>query len=349
MGDAMGHEAGGSGVGPRRGARRWAVRLTGAVAAVVALLGCTGLPGSTPADSVDTTDSTAPEAGVPLDVLLVFDNSGSMADEGAAVLLSAAAIVDALGDADWRLGVTTTSAHAAYGPTAGTDPGEAGTLAGDYIEPGEGAADALREQLACSVIYFKESDLPADPFYEGEPGDCATPESGSVGREYLDCLCPDGWNMDEGSGTEEGLEAAVDALCRGEAPPEACFNEETPITEADAGTVDLWRVDSRRRIWVISDEGDGSRRQQTADPSADAYLSLFDQLGEPRFSVVGPYFGDDGDGSCLDGAQTWGVQRYQAAAEATGGAYLALTGGPATDCAAVDVGTLFAEALREDL
>lgn len=119
------------------------------------------------------------------------------------------------------------------------------------------------------------------------------------------------------------------------------------IASADAGSVDLWREDSRRRLWVISDEGDGSRRVPTADASADVYLELFDELGNPRFSLIGPRYVEQ-DGSCLDGAQVWGVQRYQAAVDGTGGEYRALTEGPDEDCADRDVAALFVEGLEED-
>ena len=43
-----------------------------------------------------------------------------------------------------------------------------------------------------------------------------------------------------------------------------------------------------------------------------------------RFAVIGPPYKDK-DGSCLDSAQTWGVERYQAAASETQGAYFDLT------------------------
>lgn len=346
MGDALGHTSGFDGFPVHRGAGVSALRLTLGVIAGMGLLACAGV-GEDSGTGGESGADPATEEPAPLDVLLILDTSGSMAEEGGALVLAADDIVAALGDEDWRFGVTTTSANYSSGPTSGVDPGEAGTLVAAAIVPGSDAVLELRKALACSTIYFKDSDLRTDPAYDGEEGDCPEPESGVVSREYLDCLCPDGWNRDEGAGTEEGLEAAVDALCRGEDPPDSCFDDTVPVTAADAGSVDLWREDSRRRLWVISDEGDGSRRVPTADASADVYLELFDELGNPRFSLIGPRYVEQ-DGSCLDGAQTWGVQRYQAAVDGTGGEYRALTEGPDEDCADRDVAALFVEGLAED-
>lgn len=346
MGDAQGHTSGFHGLPVHRGAGVSGLRVAFGMVAGLSLLACAGVG----EDSGTEGESGAVPATVeaaPLDVLLVFDTSASMAEEGGALVLAADDIVAALGDEDWRFGITTTSANYASGPTSGVDPGEAGTLVAAAIVPGSDAVLELRKALACSTIYFKDSDLDTDPAYGGDEGDCPEPESGVVSREYLDCLCPDGWNRDEGSGTEEGLEAAVDALCRGENPPESCFGDDVPISAADAGSVDFWREGSRRRIWVISDEGDGSRRVAMANDSADVYLDLFEELGGPRFSVIGPHY-EDLDGSCLNGAQTWGVERYRAAAEGTGGAYLSLTDGADEGCDPHDAGVRFAEALGDD-
>jgi hypothetical protein len=54
------------------------------------------------------------------------------------------------------------------------------------------------------------------------------------------------------------------------------------------------------------------------------------------FSVVGPWY-DGTSGDCLDGAQPWGVERYQDATSAGGGAYFSLTDGT---CANVAIGSL---------
>lgn len=346
MGDAPGHTSGFDGLPVHRGAGVSGLRVAFGMVAGLSLLACAGV-GEDSATGEESGAVPATEEPAPLDVLLVFDTSASMAEEGGALVLAADDIVAALGDEDWRFGITTTSADYSAGPTGEIDPGEAGTLVGEVIEPGDGAVEALRQQLACRTVYFKSNDLPSDREYAGSPGSCGEPDSGIVSIEYLDCLCPDGWNEDSGSGNEEGLEAAVDTLCRGEDPPESCFDASAPITAADAGSVDLWREGSRRRIWVISDEGDGSRRLTTGDDSPDVYLDLFEELGGPRFSVLGPHYVDL-DGSCLNGAQGWGVERYRAAAEGTGGVYLSLTDGADEGCEPHDAGDRFAEALADD-
>jgi hypothetical protein len=313
------------------------------VLAIGMVLACAGEGGDS-GGGTGGTDSEAVEAR-PVDVLLVFDTSSSMFEESSAVLLAADELVAAMGDEDWRIGVTTTSVDFTAGPTADLDPGESGTLAGPVVEPGSGAVDALRELLACRTIVFKASSLPLDSAYEGTPGDCPTPDG--LSRDYLECLCPDGWSERDDSGAEEGLEAVVETLCRGEDPPADCFDASVPITADDAGSVDLWRAGSRRRVWLISDEGDSSRRVATSDSDPAPYLDLFTQLGDPRFSAIGPRY-EDNDGTCLAVAQTWGVVRYQEAAEATGGVYVSLTGSADSDCEPRDVGALLAEGLEAD-
>lgn len=81
MGDALGHTSGFEGFPVHRGALRWALRGLGGSLVVGSLLGCAGLTeDSAAADSAEA-DSAA-EAALPLDVLLVFDTSASMAEEG---------------------------------------------------------------------------------------------------------------------------------------------------------------------------------------------------------------------------------------------------------------------------
>lgn len=289
----------------------------------LALVGCffTGEEDSAASDS----DTPAPPPQV--DLLLVIDTSGSMKEESSAVLLGASEVIAALGDSDWRIGVTTTSADYSHGLTSGLDPGESGTLVGDPTTPGTGAADALRATLACDTIYWKDSDLRSDPSYAaGADGSCPRPAGDEVPREYLECLCPAGWNESEGAGNEEGLEAVAAALCeRAGDVPEDCFAAESSITSAQAeANAGFWRADALPRAVIISDEGDGSRRVPSSDEDPGLYVDLFESLSADfRLYVLGPAYAGS-DGSCLDGAQTWGVLRYQAAAEQTGGDYASL-------------------------
>mgnify|MGYP001569777468 CR=1 FL=1 len=294
----------------------------------------------------------AAEAAAPptVDVLLVIDTSGSMKEEASALALGLDAVVAGLGDADWQLGVTTVTADYGAAGTAGIDPGEAGTLVGPVVASADAdPVAALRSVLLCDTIYWRDSDLASDPAYVvGDTGDCPAPVD-EVVREYLDCVCgAGGWVTEEGAGNEEGLEAVFDALCRaGDDQPEDCWSEDSPLTEGDAGTnADLWRDGVPGVALLVSDEGDGSRRQANTDPDPTPYVELFAATGRDfRLYVVGPTY-DGSDGSCLDSAQTWGVERYQAAAEATGGDYASLTDID-DDCSANDVAAAAADFMAQ--
>jgi hypothetical protein len=249
-----------------------------------------------------------------------------------------------------RVAVTTTSAdYNASGPTNGVDAGEAGSLTGTPVDLAEpGAAEALRQTLLCDTVYWRDIDLVSDRGYEeGADGSCPLPDGGEIPREYLNCVCGDGdWVTDEGAGNEEGLESAFDALCRASgAVPAACTDEYSPLTEADLGTsANFWREGADAWILLISDEGDGSRRIANTDADPSVYVDLFDETGRDIdfFALIPAY--EDSDGSCLDSAQTWGVERYQAAADATGGEWAGLTEIDA-DCTPNDVAKLATDLL----
>lgn len=293
------------------------------------------------------------------DILFVIDSSGSMKEESSALALNFETFLgqltsaegsevprETLGDAvdnyvrestengsiiDYQLAITTTSANYATGPTAGVDDGEAGTLTGSPSVVKRGDADvatSFRTNLVCNTVYWKELELSTDPGYAAaEDGSCPLPEGDEIPREFLECLCPSGWVTDEGAGTEEGLEAALDTLCRASPnPPDGCWAEDAPISDGDAGSVaDFIRPEANTLVVIVTDEGDGSRRVPTADSDPTLYLDLFAEFPNPvRFAVIGPAYHDN-DGSCLNGAQTWGVERYQLATSATAGRYIDLS------------------------
>lgn len=305
------------------------------------------------------------------DILFVIDSSGSMKEESSALALNFETFLgqltsaegsevprETLGDAvdnyvrestengsiiDYQLAITTTSANYATGPTAGVDDGESGTLTGSPSVVKRGDADvatSFRTNLVCNTVYWKESDLSTDPGYAAaEDGSCPLPEGDEIPREFLECLCPSGWVTDEGAGTEEGLEAALDTLCRASpTPPDGCWAEDAPISDGDAGSVaDFIRPEANTLVVIVTDEGDGSRRVPTADSDPTLYLDLFAEFPNPvRFAVIGPAYHDN-DGSCLNGAQTWGVERYQLATSATAGRYIDLSD-QENGCAATDWG-----------
>ncbi|GDX82136.1 hypothetical protein LBMAG42_39470 [Deltaproteobacteria bacterium] len=300
------------------------------------------------------------------DILFIVDSSGSMKEESSALALNfevflgqltstegsdvpRATLNDAVNNyvrestengsiIDYQLAITTTSANYSVGPTSGVDEGEAGTLTGaaPIVKRGDpDVAGSFRKNLACNTVYWKDSDLLSDPGYlPADDGSCPLPEGDEIPREYLECLCPDGWVEDEGAGTEEGLEAALDTLCRGSAaPPDLCWDDDEddqtdpgyPIYPEDEGSIEGFiRPEANTLVVIISDEGDGSRRVPSSDEDPTPYLDIFSEFpNNVRFAVIGPAYHNN-DGSCLDGAQTWGVERYQTAAGSTNGTYIDL-------------------------
>lgn len=313
------------------------------------------------------------------DILFVIDSSGSMKEEASALALNFEVFLGQLTSAegsdvpratlndavtnyvrestengsiiDYQLALTTTSANYASGPSSGVDDGEAGTLTGDIpvVKRGdEDVATAFRTNLVCETVYWKDSDLTTDPGYAANAdGSCPLPEGADIPREYLECLCPGGWVESEGAGNEEGLEAALDTLCRAsDAPPDLCWDDDDdpdtdpgyPIVPGDAGSESgFLRPEANTLVVIVSDEGDGSRRVPNNDADIAAYQEIFSEFPQlVRFAVIGPAYHDN-DGTCLDGAQTWGVERYQSMTAATGGVYIDLTD-QANGCAASDWG-----------
>ncbi len=292
------------------------------------------------------------------DIIFVIDTSGSMKEESSALALNFDTFLNVLtsaegsdvpratlGDAvdnyvrestgtggiiDYQLAITTTTADYGAAGTGSVDPGESGTLTGTVLKRGDAnVGELFREQLLCDTVYWKDSDIPSDTSYvPGDDGSCPLPSGKEIPREYLTCLCGgDSWVTEEGAGNEEGLEAALDAVCRGvEDPPEACFAEDSPLVPGDTMSNEgMIRPGANTVIVIVSDEGDGSRRLANTDPDITPYLEIFDQFPNVvRFAVIGPAY-HDRDGSCLDSAQTWGVERYQSAASETRGVYIDLT------------------------
>ncbi len=259
------------------------------------------------------------------DVLLVADNTEDSADEMLAVALTIA---------DWltegmRVGITTTSANIEDGPTDGLDAGEAGTL---LIAPRSDPAE-VAAAVICQGIAWKESSIPHDREYTC--GDAYTEAS----LEMLDCVCGnDGWNTQPGSGTEEGLESALSAACRsyGDMPGD-CVTDAGPLTAADAGSHDFLRDGANLRIVIVSSEGDSSRRLSNGQDDTTVYQDAFNAVsGDWQVSVIGPVW-DGSDGSCLNSSTTWGVERYQDIADASGGVYEGLTDVD-DDCTPRDLG-----------
>jgi len=368
--------------------RRAATRLLPAMLASVALAGCNHYELFSLAGYEQASFQNA------ADVLFIGDNSPSMEQEGAALGLnfqvfihalanpatgasSGTPLSNAVGDyvdytsdpgsvLDYQLGVTTTTVDPSRGDPTALDPGEAGTLIGPVLARGEGNVQAgFLGQFLCQTVNWNESDLvPEDPAWAC--GDAALPTEMSV--EYLDCLCGEGtWNDNQGSGTEQPLEAALLAMCRASAdPPEDCYHtyHGTP-TETDTGVVDdidtfgpsdvgtnagMFREGSTAVVVIVTDEGDNSTQfLATGDDDASYYLNAYAQFPwTTRFAVIGPRYDAENlhasacsianDGTRSDVA-FWSVDRLYQAASSTGGFYADITTGGETDCDVADFAT----------
>lgn len=310
--------------------------------AISALLGTTLLIacGVPPAED----DTAIPDTRVHA-VLLVIDNSSSMRDGASS--LAIADLPGALTGKKWRLDITTTSVEPA--DPGDPQPGDGGTsvLSGASITSEDpDPTSAFRAAVLCQATCFSENDVPTDPNYVCD----ATAAPDEITQEYLDCICGVGtWAGHCGSGNEMGLEAAELALCGAAASaPAACYSYDeingggsvpTVFAPGDELRSDLLQGAADVSVLIVSDEGDGSYRQVSGDSDSALYAGLFAQFGVVSLSVVGPWY-EDGAGDCLDGAQPWSVERYQGVAAATGGAYLGFTGGPDTDCAPSDMGSV---------
>jgi hypothetical protein len=313
------------------------------------------------------------------DILFVIDNSDSMQDNVAELALNfntflaqltsaegsevpTATLSDAVGNylketnsagpIDYQLGITTTTVDYTADGNSTVDAGEAGLLIGPVIA--KGAADVsttFRKQLLCDTANWKDDLVASDATYAAN-SDGTCPDPVQVSQEYLDCMCGvGGWGRNPGSGNEEGIEAALMALCRAApegAVPETCYDEESPFIPGDeASNAGLVRAEATTLVVIVTDEGDNSRRGASADNDVEMYLEAFDDFDQSvRFAIIGPPYplDDDGEpyGECLDGAQPWGVERYQTMASDTYGAYYELTDVDYPDCTPLD----FAENLE---
>ncbi len=254
---------------------------------------------------------------------------------------------------DYQLGITTT--NIAKADLAGAE----GSLVGEILRKGDPDLKAkFTEQLLCHATAWDPAEVPSDPNYDPEA------DQEVVTKEYLDDLCGfAAWENNSGSGDEEGLEASLYAMCRtADDPPDSCFRctddsgadhgldgceELSALDPEDAGTnnqtvdgeeVRLVRDESTVIFVVVTDEGDGSRRVGTGESEPDLYLNELDQFGNRyRFAVIGPPYENNQLTCNSGGANTWGTERYQQAADITQGFYNHIAEeGPTGDCKVSD-------------
>lgn len=248
-----------------------------------------------------------------VDLLFVIDDGRSMGAANGALALRLQALFDALPESDVQAGIVTVDVR-----------GDGGRLIGGTHR----SAAPLREALLCEATCFPDANsVPSDPGHVcGE-----TPTA--VSRQYLDCTCGAGaWTGNCGGGVEEGIEAALLAVCRAaQNPPELCF--ETILSRQDVGSnAGLLRENATLAILAVSDEGDFSRRLPTGSADVADYVGAFQSFGRPVvWSVVGP-----NPDRCDSGSPRWAVDRYRSMVSATGGAYVPLADGQG--CALTDFG-----------
>lgn len=146
-----------------------------------------------------------------------------------------------------------------------------------------------------------------------------------------------------GSGVEEGFEAAHAALCRGlpEMTEDCRRGPLRDDPEAEASSAGAFRAGASVHVVFVTDEGDASRGLESGATDVQPYLDRFAATGvSVVVSALAPPW-DGADRTCLGGAMTWAVERYQAAATLTGGVYGDIAD-PAAGCAPTDPADFFA-------
>ncbi|MCB9665825.1 MAG: hypothetical protein H6732_17075 [Alphaproteobacteria bacterium] len=288
-----------------------------------------------PDDTGDDTDppdtdvvDTDPVPPPPAPVLIVIDNSASMADASTLVAAGVGQLMSAAGPAIARVGVTTLDIARDAGALAG----------GSAVAPGAGAASALDARIRCDAACAVNDTRP-----------CAGGGVPSADQ------CADALT----SAAEEPLEAVFLTLCRAvDRPPAACFDRfwldqgsgrwvssdpgsgiSAGLVGSDTGTAADWLGTATRvHVVVVTDEGDQSRRLASRQPDVAPYAALFDDLGvDVVWHLLGPT-----PAACAPIAADWGVQRLQAMVTASGGTWHDLFAGE-PGCEDADVGTALAE------
>ncbi len=281
------------------------------------------------------------------DVLFVIDNSDSMLPVSESMAVNFAQFIEdidqeeqdrsyaGLADAvtnyadyvqdrsaflDYRFSIVTTD------PERG-----AGELVGPTVKRGEPDVPlSFVESLVCDATCFNSASvLPSDPDYE-----CGDPLGSFLSEQFVQCACG-GVAGNCGTANEEPLESVFLAMCRAVPnPPVECF-EDFEILDPDNGDVteytalleradtmsneDMLREDANLVVVVVSDEGDGSRRQNRED-IPERYVELFAKFKKRMTWVyIGPRLDEENEVACPGTASDWGVIRFSYLAYTTDG------------------------------
>ncbi len=264
-----------------------------------------------------------------VDLLLVVDNSSSMVGATTEFGLQMEGFMSDWWGRELSGGVAMTSTTAEQSDGLGA----AGALVGPILDPTAGDfLEDFRAQLFCELTLWDPADVPSDPDYD------QTDPLEQVSQEYLDELCGfAGWENNEGSGTEEGLEGMLLAACRTlDELPEVCTHVMSPLSASDAGSnTGILRPGVTQVVGIITDEGDYSRQLGSGEEDPQVYLDAYEEMGlDATISVWGPAY-DPGSGSLpcnTRGNSPWSVGRYQQAVEATGGTYVDILEEDGGDC-----------------
>lgn len=289
------------------------------------------------------------------DVLFVIDNSPTMSNVSQDMAVNFAGFITNLDDFEQNLSyeglpdAVTNYVDAVQNRSAFIDyqfamvstdvPSGRGELLGPVVRRGEDLVpERFIENLVCEGTCFDVGTaLPSDPQHQ-----CGDPVGDFLTEEFMECTCPGNFIGNCGTADEEGLEAVFLAMCRAaENPPEACFEDvvvgEEPNVEEYPALMDrsdvgsnqgLLRDGSNLVVVVVSDEGDGSRRQWTqADDEEkaipDEYVALFEQFRRRMTWVyVGQDFDSTGRVRCPNAGSDWGPVRYHYLAYTTGGQFI---------------------------
>jgi len=256
---------------------------------------------------------------------------------------------------DFQIGITTTDVG-----------GNWGALKGKVLKRGEkNLAEKFIETLICEATCIPSlSDLPADTGYR-----CGQPFT-KLSREYVNCACPNSIGANcSASGNEEGLEATFMAMCRAVPnPPATCFepapdpnanqsgsdtgapdtdtdtagsNEVVLFREQDVLTNEgLLRPGATFIPVIVSDDGDGSRRVENADPIPDEYQEIFD-IFDTRMSWVAitpPLDPALNKPPGCTGYHEWSAVRYDYMVRISNGLKIPIMAPDGTGCPTTDFG-----------
>lgn len=254
-----------------------------------------------------------------VDLLFIFDNSQSMADEQAALVANTATFVQSLSAAALQ----------------------------DRLSPKQSLTDAVRNylffldnfdrfvepQLAVTStqvnLTAQTEPAPGEDgrFFQPYPDDPSRPsyltlDDPDVIERFADTLSAIG--LSPTGGVEQGLEALRRAICLASDTPETLGAADSSVSCDDLLPEEyglnqgFLRDDVALVAVIISDEGDSS-----AAP-VDDYLAFFERTGRPiSIAAIAPTLGSEQEAPCNpETAPAESIQRYQAAADGTGGLHI---------------------------